>query len=284
MNDDHSMNQFPEVTRIESFGRELNDHLKGEKRRRYSRFTLAALGSIPWVGGFLSAAAAFHAEKDQSRINELHRQWFEEHKEKIIKLGQTLAKIIDRLASIGEEIETRIESPGYLSLVRKGFRSWDQADTEEKRELIRTLLTNAGATQLCPDDLIRLFIEWVDTYHEAHFKVIREIYKSPGISRGAIWDNISDERPREDFAEADLYKRLIRDLSTGGVIRQSRETDSNGRFYTKSTKGRSRTTSTYMKSAFDDVDPYELTELGAQFVHYTMTDVIPRIDNKDEDS
>jgi len=191
MNDDHSMNQFPEVTRIESFGRELNDHLKGEKRRRYSRFTLAALGSIPWVGGFLSPAAAFHAEKDQSRINELHRQWFEEHKEKIIKLGQTLAKIIDRLASIGEEIETRIESPGYLSLVRKGFRSWDQADTEEKRELIRTLLTNAGATQLCPDDLIRLFIEWVDTYHEAHFKVIREIYKSPGISRGAIWDNIS---------------------------------------------------------------------------------------------
>lgn len=94
----------------------------------------------------------------------------------------------------------------------------------------------------------------------------------------------ADKRPREDSAEADLYKRLIRDLSTGGVIRQSREIDSNGRFYTKSTKGRSRTRSIYVKSAFDDVDPYELTELGTQFVHYTMSDVVPRIDNKDEDS
>ena len=32
-----------------------------------------------------------------------------------------------------------------------------------------------------------------------------------------------------------------------------------------------------MKSAFDDVEQYELTELGNQFVHYTMNEVVPRI-------
>ena len=32
-----------------------------------------------------------------------------------------------------------------------------------------------------------------------------------------------------------------------------------------------------MKSRLDDTDEYELTELGSQFVHYVMTDVVPRI-------
>jgi hypothetical protein len=29
--------------------------------------------------------------------------------------------------------------------------------------------------------------------------------------------------------------------------------------------------------AFDEAEPYELTELGAQFVHYTMNDVVQRV-------
>jgi len=32
-----------------------------------------------------------------------------------------------------------------------------------------------------------------------------------------------------------------------------------------------------MKSAFDDSEQYELTELGQQFVHYTMNEIVPRI-------
>ena len=32
-----------------------------------------------------------------------------------------------------------------------------------------------------------------------------------------------------------------------------------------------------MKSAFDDEEEYELTELGKQFVRYTMDEVMPRI-------
>jgi hypothetical protein len=31
------------------------------------------------------------------------------------------------------------------------------------------------------------------------------------------------------------------------------------------------------ESAFEDTKPYVLTELGRQFVHYTMNEVVPRI-------
>lgn len=39
--------------------------------------------------------------------------------------------------------------------------------------------------------------------------------------------------PRDDSAEADLFRMLIRDLSIGGVIRQPRESDYGGRFLKK---------------------------------------------------
>jgi len=32
-----------------------------------------------------------------------------------------------------------------------------------------------------------------------------------------------------------------------------------------------------MESAFEDTKPYVLTGLGKQFVHYTMSEVVPRI-------
>jgi len=256
---------------------ELKEAASGGRKRRYARFVLAALSSIPWVGGFLSATAGLDAEMQQERFNELHLLWLEEHKEKIQELGKTLSRILNRLEQFDEEIKGRIESPQYLDLVKKGFRSWDQADTHEKRRLLTRLLTNAGATKLCPDDLVRLFIDWIDHYHESHFLVIKEIYKSPGITRGQIWDNIHGQETREDAAEADLFKLLIRDLSTGGVIRQRRQTDAAGRFMTKPVRKKSKGRSRVMKSAFDYVEPYELTELGTQFVHYTMEEVVPRI-------
>jgi hypothetical protein len=33
-----------------------------------------------------------------------------------------------------------------------------------------------------------------------------------------------------------------------------------------------------MESAFEDTKPYVLTELGKQFVHYTMNEVVTRIE------
>lgn len=258
--------------------RELDQHLGGERQRRYRRFLLAALGGVPWIGGFLAATAAVGSEKEQRNINELQQEWLEEHRAKLADLVTTLAQIIERLESFGNEIQERIESEQYLALVGRAFRAWDQADTQEKRRLIKNLLMNAGGTSLCPDDLIRLFIQWIDTYHEAHFAVIREIYRSPGSTRADIWENVHGTAVREDSGEADLFKLLVRDLSTGSVIRQHRETTGDGRFVKKTPI---RTPKGYgsrvLKSAFDDVEQYELTELGRQFVHYTMNEVVPRI-------
>jgi hypothetical protein len=129
---------------------------------------------------------------------------------------------------------------------------------------------------------VRLFIDWIESYHEAHFAVIHAIYHEPDITRGAIWDRIRGTRPREDSAEADLYKLLIRDLSTGGVIRQHRETTATGDFVAKRRSGR-RSPSSTLKSAFDDNEPYMLTELGEQFVHYAMTDAAPQVGRDDDD-
>lgn len=162
-------------------------------------------------------------------------------------------------------------------MVRKVFRIWDQTDTEEKRKYVKNIVTNSAGTRMCSDDVIRLFIDWLDSYHEAHFAVIREIYKSPGVTRYEIWDAINGELPREDSAEADLYRMLIRDLSMGGVIRQERATNQYGQFMKKRAPKRKGSPSTTMESAFEETKPYVLTELGEQFVHYTMNEVVKRI-------
>lgn len=250
------------------------DEWKSGKRRKYSRFTLAALSSIPWVGGFLSASASFQSESDQEEINHLKQQWLEEHHRKILELGKTLAEIVERLEQLGEEADKRIEDPSYLSLVGDGFKIWDDTTTQEKRRIIKNLLENAGGAKICADDVLRLFLSWIDAFHELHFKVLGEIFQQPGISRGEIWENIHGDIPPDNSAEAGLYRLLIRDLSMGGIIRQYRETTYDGQFLKR--RRRSSSSST-MKSAFDFEDPYELSELGAQFVHYTMTELVPRI-------
>jgi hypothetical protein len=246
------------------------------KRRKYTRFAFAALSSIPWVGGLIAASASLSAERDQEKVGELQRLWLEEHAHKIEQLNSTLADIFARLDNFGDEVQARIESPEYLGLVKKTFRAWDEADTDEKKEMFKKLITNAGAIALCPDDLVRLFILWIEQYHESHFLVIKEIYRHPRITRGQIWDRIRGKRPREDSSEADLFRYLVRELSTGGVIRQERETDAYGRFLKKEHKSEPDRTHV-MESAFEDTKPYVLTELGKQFVHYVMENVTPQL-------
>ena len=147
-----SENDLVNQDAFETVQNKLEEHLKGAERRKYTRFLVSALGSIPWVGSFFGASAALNAEEDQGQFNELHRQWLEEHQEKMDDLCRTLSEIIKRIEDFGDEVKDRLESPEYLTLTRKGFRIWDQADTDEKRDLVRRLLTNSCATELCTDD------------------------------------------------------------------------------------------------------------------------------------
>jgi hypothetical protein len=67
--------------------RELDRSLGADRQRQHRRFLMAALGSIPWVGGFIAGAAAWSAETDQQRINELQQDWLEEHRQKDRSIG-----------------------------------------------------------------------------------------------------------------------------------------------------------------------------------------------------
>lgn len=70
---------------------------------------------------------------------------------------------------------------------------------------------------------------------------------------------------------------MIRDLTTGSVIRQERDTNQLGQFVRKKPQRRSGITPTTLESAFEDTKAYVLTELGRQFVHYTMNEVVTRV-------
>lgn len=266
------------------FEAELADVEPTARRRIIEKFILAALGSIPWVGGFVAAAANLKTEEGTVRQNALQTEWLKEHESKIHKLERTLREIDARFEALGSQIEERLQSKEYLDLVRKAFRLWDAAETAEKQTYAANVVVNSAGTRVCSDDVVRLFLDWLTVYHESHFAVIREIFRNPGATRYEIWTGLYGEPPREDSAEADLFRLLIRDLSTGGVIRQARDTDDAGHFLRKPRRRRAGPAPTTMESAFEDSKPYVLTELGRQFVHYTMNEVIGRLESQEDEA
>ncbi len=255
------------------------------KKTQFTRGALnAASGLIPFAGGVLSAISGAWSEKEQEQINSFFRFWVQGIEDELKEKEKTLIEIMSRLDMQDEKISERVKSKEYQSLARKTFRDWSATESEKKREYVRNILSNAASSEIASDDIIRLFMDWIDTYSEMHFQVIAAIYNSNGISRGEIWRKIGKEQAREDSADADVYKLLIRDLSTGGIIRQHREVDYHGNFVAKpkskaSRSGGRRT----LKSAFDEEEQYVLTELGQHFIHYAMTDLPIRIGFKVED-
>ncbi|MEI8397301.1 MAG: hypothetical protein WCF85_21480 [Rhodospirillaceae bacterium] len=243
---------------------------------KFMRGALNALsGTIPLVGGIFSAMAGAWSESEQERVNAFLRHWLKMIEAEMGEKERTIIEIMQRLDMHDEKIAKRIASEEYQSLLRKGFRDWAGAESEEKRVWVRNILSNAGATGIVTDDVVRLFMEWIKRYSELHFSVIGAIYNRAGITRGRVWTVLGRQPVREDSAEADLFKLLFRDLSTGGIIRQHRETDYAGNFIKKQPQRQAThgNISPVMKSAFDDGEGYELTQLGQQFVHYAMTDL-----------
>jgi hypothetical protein len=237
-----------------------------------------ASGMVPFFGGFLAAIASAWGEREQEHVNNMLRQWIQMLEDELREKGRTITEVIARLDMQDEDVVKRIESEEYQVLLKKAFRNWSSINSESKRQKIRNILANAAATRLTSDDVVKLFIDWINLYSDFHFEVIGEVYRNEGVTRGGIWTNLQKPRVSEDSAEADLYKLLIRDLSMGGVIRQHRTIDRFGNFVKKQTapvpKGQGSRT---MVSAFDRTERYELTELGKQFVHYAMTEITTRI-------
>lgn len=236
-------------------------------------------GLVPFAGGLFAAAAGAWSEHEQERVNNFFRHWVKMLQDELREKEQTILEILSRLDVHDEQINERIESKEYQSLLKKTFREWAGAESEQKRVYIRNILANAAASKIASDDVVRLFIDWLKAYSELHFQVIGAIYNANGISRGAVWRKIGKGPVREDSPDAGLYRLLIRDLTMGGIIRQHRIKDAQGNFYSKASPRRSppRSGPKPMESAFDEEDLYELSELGQQFVHYAMTDLPPKI-------
>jgi hypothetical protein len=255
------------------------------KTAKISRGALQVLsGAVPVVGGVLSAIAGAWSEAEQERFNKFFTHWVEMLKDEMREKEKTILEIMARLDLQDEQIAARVESKEYQSLIKKTFREWAGAESETKREYIRNILANAAASRVSSDDVVRLYIDWITNYSELHFQVIAAIYNSAGITRGAIWSKIGKGAVREDSADADLYRLLFRDLSTGQIIRQHRETDYHGNFMPKIPERRPKGSGPKpIVSAFDNDEGYELTELGKQFVHYAMTDLPPKIEFSESD-
>jgi hypothetical protein len=244
-------------------------------------------GAVPFAGGLFSAAAGAWSEHEQQKVNEFFKHWLEMLKDEIKEKERTILEIMARVDMHDEEIGERMESPEYQSLLKKTFREWSGAESEEKRVYIRNILANAAASEYVSYDVVRLFIDWLKLYSELHFHVIAAVYNSNGIGRGAIWRKVGKGPVREDSPEAGLYRLLIRDLNIGGIIRQHREKDLQGNFYAKVPQKGARPTQAgpkAMQSAFDDSELYELSELGQQFVHYAMTDLPLKIEYKPDET
>lgn len=244
-----------------------------------------ASGAVPFAGGILSAIAGAWSENEQERANRFFDHWVRMLQDELKEKEETILEVMARLDLQDEAIAERVESKEFQSLVKKTFREWSGAESEEKRVYIRNILSNAAASQLSSDDVVRMYIDWINHYSEMHFHVIGAIYNANGITRGAIWKKIGKGRVREDSADADLYKLLFRDLSTGGIVRQHREVDYAGNFLSKKAEHRPKGSGPKPPvSAFDEDERYELTELGKQFVHYAMSDIPPKIEFRSDAS
>lgn len=251
---------------------------KGGKKEKAARGALQTLGAVPFAGGLFAAAAGYWSEREQEKVNDFLNHWLKMLQEELEEKEQTIMEIMARLDIHDERISARIASNEYQSLVKKTFRDWSVAESDLKRGYVRNTLANAAASDVSSDDVIRMFLDWLKQYSELHFRVIGAIFNSEGITRGDIWDKIGKKTVREDSADADLYKLLIRDLSTGGIIRQHREVDYFGNFVPKPATRRPKGSGPKPPvSAFDREEGYELTQLGKQFVHYAMSDLPLRI-------
>jgi hypothetical protein len=142
-------------------------------------------------------------------------------------------------------------------------------------------LTNAGAITICPDDLIRLFVSWIERYHEAHFAVIKEIYQKQSVTKGEIWDNIHPAgRPADNSSEGGLFSYLMRELNLGGVIEIEKEVNYLGQKMRATQRSRRTSGSSTMESPFEDSKSWVLTELGKEFVRYVLEGAITQIGDK----
>ncbi len=104
------------------------------KVAKYSRNALQAIGgAIPFAGGVFSAIAGAWSEGEQEKVNRFFEHWVHMLKDELKEKEETIMQIMARLNLQDEAISKRVESKEYQSLVKKTFREWAGAESEDKR-------------------------------------------------------------------------------------------------------------------------------------------------------
>jgi hypothetical protein len=104
---------------VSSIKAEIDKSSPSRRQRIYEAIALAALSSIPWVGGVLAAEASYNIREGDVARDSLIDQWILEHHRRLQFLRQTLEQMAARLEGLGEEIDERIHSEQYLALVSR---------------------------------------------------------------------------------------------------------------------------------------------------------------------
>jgi hypothetical protein len=71
---------------IETIKTEIEQATPSRRKRIFEAIAIAALGSIPWVGGVIAAAAVaadkYKSGEESAERDSLFREWLQEHQEK----------------------------------------------------------------------------------------------------------------------------------------------------------------------------------------------------------
>lgn len=118
-----SLDSNPTDNAVQLIQAELDKAQTSKSRRIGHKFFLAALSAIPWVGGFIAAAASISKDETEVKGDELRTRWLEEHQRKIDQLRQTLERICERFDNLGPDIEERIQSPEYVRTTEFNLRA-----------------------------------------------------------------------------------------------------------------------------------------------------------------
>jgi hypothetical protein len=81
---------------VETIRAELASGEPTRRQRILEAIALAALGSIPWVGGVLAAMATYKFDEAGVRQDTLRSQWLEEHHQRLKLLRLTLSEVFER--------------------------------------------------------------------------------------------------------------------------------------------------------------------------------------------
>lgn len=120
--------------------------------------------------------AGYWGEQEEAIATEFLRNWISMIQDEIKEKEKTIIEIMSRVDMHDKAIQERITSDGFQSLLKKSFREWPAAESEEKRVLLRNLLSNAAASQVSSDGVVRLFLDWLNTYSPFHFEFMATVY------------------------------------------------------------------------------------------------------------